>query len=179
MDKKIETRLSQFSKARQEAAKEAQRLEENLCYSSKGHYAAARFWDNTHLYTGLSIVILSAFAGVSIFNKEEWIAVAGIISFIITGLSSILTFINPKDRAATHLSVGNKYNTLMNKIRILKNVELFQIESDEIFIEELKFLTTQKDDLNQSSPQLQRFAYKKAKKGIESGESTFTVDIEK
>jgi len=75
-----------------------------------------------------------------------------------------------------HRNAGNKYDSLMNKTRIFWSIECWQIDSDEILTEKLKYLSEQKDNLNQSCPQIPRIAYNWAKKGIAAGEAKYKVD---
>lgn len=167
------------SHTKNEIIKEAKRIEQDLTYSAKGHFAAATFWRNFHLWIGIPIVLLSAISGVtaiSVMGPKN--LVTAIIALVITGLSSIMTFLNPNERASSHLNAGNNYDALQNKTRIFWAIDCWQHESDEVLTEKLKHLSEQKDKLNQSSPQIPTYAYIAGKKGIEAGESTYAVDRE-
>jgi hypothetical protein len=48
-----------------------------------------------------------------------------------------------------------------------------------VLTEKLKYLSEQKDKLNQSYPQVPFWAYRTAKRGIESGEGDYVIDSPK
>ena len=50
------------------------------------------------------------------------------------------------------------------------------ISSNERLNEIIDQLSTQKDTLNEESPIVPKWAHKKAKKGIESGEADYNID---
>ena len=152
-------------------------MEEALLFTSKGHFATSRFWRNFHLWLGIPIVILSAIAGVAAFQKiDSNQNIAGIFSIIVVAFSSVLTFLNPNEKTASHLNAGNHYDSLMNMIRIFWSIDCWRDESEQILTEKLKYFSEQKTKLNQSSPQLPRWAYFVAKKGIEAGVGDYAVD---
>lgn len=178
MDNQAQTTAERpVAKAKVEIIKEATRIEEGLLYTSKGHFAAARFWSNFHLWVGIPMVILSAIIGATAFAKFDTAGViAGFCSIIIVALSSVITFLNPNQKSSAHLNAGNNFDSLMNKARIFRTIDCWQYESDEVLTEKLKHLSEQKDKLNQSSLQVPRWAYMTAKKGIEDGEGSYVVD---
>jgi hypothetical protein len=173
----IQTSERPVSNTKNEIINESKRIEECLLYSSKGHFAAAHFWRNFHLWIGIPIVLLSAIAGVASLSQfDPKHITAGILAIFVAGLSSIMTFLNPNERASNHLNAGNNYDALQNKIRIFWSIECWQQESEEVLTEKLKFISEQKDKLNHSCPQIPKFAYRIGKKGIKDGESDFEVD---
>lgn len=165
------------SKTKDEIIKEAKRIEESLLYSSKGHFAASNFWTNFHLWIGVPVVLLSAVAGASALSQfDPKHVVAGLISILVVALSGVMTFLNPNEKASTHLNAGNNYDSLMNKIRIFWSIDCWRDESEQVLTERLKYFSEQKDKLNQSSPQIPRWAYNIAKRGIKEGEGNYSVD---
>lgn len=166
-----------ISKTKDEIIKEAKRIEESLLYSSKSHFAAAHFWTNFHLWIGIPVVLLSAIAGASALSQiDPRHIVAGLISIIVVALSGVMTFLNPNERAGTHLNAGNNYDSLMNRIRIFWSIDCWRDDSEQVLTERLKYFSEQKDRLNQSSPQIPRWAYKIAERGIKEGEGDYKVD---
>jgi len=165
------------SKTKDEIIKEAKRIEESTLYSSKGHFAAAHFWTNFHLWIGIPMVLLSAIAGASALSEfdNNHIA-AGIISIIIAALSGVMTFLNPNEKSSIHLNAGNNYDSLQNKVRIFWTVECWREDPEQVLTEKLKHFSEQKDKLNQTCPQIPRWAYNIGKKGVVEGESDFGVD---
>lgn len=177
ISKKSTTHEKLSSKTKEEIIKEAKRIEESTLYSAKGHFVAASFWSYFHLGIGIPIVIMSAIAGLSIlsqFDKSK--IIVGVLTLIVTGLSALMTFLNPNGRSNTHLNGGNSYDALNNKVRIFRTIDCYREKSDEVLTEKLKYFSEQKDKLNTSSPLIPWFAYQLAKKGIERGEADFSVD---
>jgi len=168
------------SRAKEEILKEASRIEEVCLHSAKGHFVTASFWSGFHHVLGLLTVTLAAIAGTAFFSSTEGHnMVAGIISLITAGLSAVLTFLNPNERATNHLYAGNSYDSLQNKTRIFRTIECLRKESEQVLSEELTALSQHKDRLNQHSPQPSWLAYLIARRGIEKGEGSYNVDKEK
>lgn len=173
----ITTAERPISKSKQEVVKEAKRIEESLLHSSKGHYAAASRWARFHMIIGLAMAIISAIAGAAAFKSWDPTGVlAGICSFVVVVLSSLITFLNPNDRATAHRDAGHSYDALMNKVRIFYTIECWRIESEDILADKIVQLSEAKTELNAKCPQIPPWAYKKAKKGIDAGEGVYTVD---
>lgn len=165
------------SRTKDEVIREAKRIEESLLHSSKGHFEASRCWGNFHLWIGIPIVILSTIAGASFLGKlDGGNVLAGILSLIVAVLSALLTFLNPNERVSSHLNAGNAYDALMNQVRMFYSIDCWGEDSDASLTEKLKSLSAQKDELNAKSPQIPKFAYERAKKGIEDGQAKFAVD---
>lgn len=176
-NQQITTAEKSVSKTLDEITKEAKRIEESLLYSSKGHFAASHFWNNFHLFIGVPMVILSATAGASALSQFDPKHVfTGIISIIIVALSGVMTFLNPNEKSAAHLNAGNSYDSLMNRARMFWSIDCWRDESEEVLTEKLKYFSEQKDKLNQSCPQIPRWAYRIAKRGIDDGEAAYIVD---
>ncbi len=158
----------------EEVIKESKRIEEDCIHSSKGHYVAAGFWSNFHLIVGIPSVILAAIAGTTAFIDLP--IVAGIVSIIVTILTSIATFLNPKDRANSHFTAGNNYNSLQSTIRRFWSIECKNEEPIKLLIHKLEEYSLTRDRLNRESSQIPRWAYNKGKKYIEDGEAEYAVD---
>ena len=177
MDKPATTAERPVSKPKQQIIREAQRIEESLLYSSKGHFAASHLWSTFHLWIGIPMVILSGVAGASALSKfDAGGTVAGILSIVVVTLSAVMTFLNPNQKASAHLNAGNHYDALLNSARMFWSIDCWKSESDEVLAEKLAHLCDQKNRLNQSCPQIPRWAYNRARKGIQDGESDYRVD---
>lgn len=176
-NQQLATAEKPVSKTKEEIIKESKRIEESLLYSSKGHFTAAHFWTNFHLWIGVPVVLLSAVAGASALSQfDPTHIIAGIISIIVVALSGVMTFLNPNERASNHLNAGNNYDSLMNKVRIFWSIDCWRDESEQVLTERLKYFSEQKDKLNQSCPQIPRWAYHTARRSIKDGEGDYTVD---
>lgn len=164
------------SQTKNEIIKEAKRLEESSLHSSKGHLVAARVWSNVHLVLGLVTVAGTAFAAALVMEfggKQFW---AGVLYIGVAVLSGALTFLNPNDKASAHLSSGNHYDALMNRVRVFWTIECWQTDSEAELTSKLQALAGDKDRLNLSSPQIPYWSYKIAKRQIAAGEAAFEVD---
>jgi len=163
--------------AREEIIKEAKRIEENSLYTAKGHFVAAHFWDNFHLWLGVPTVVLAAVAGTAAFAKfDQNNIIAGALSIVVVVLTAVTTFLNPKERAHTHLTFGNNYDSLLTRARIFWTIECRRENSEDALSAKLNTLSEERDRLNRESHQVPKWAFKKAKKGIEAGEASYRVD---
>lgn len=166
-----------ISRPKQEVIKEAQRIEESLLHSSKGHYAAASVWGSFNTIVGLAMAVISAVAGAAALREwDQSGTIAGICSFVVVVLSSFIAFLNPNDRANVHRNAGHSYDALMNKVRIFYTIECWRTDSDDILADRLIQHSQTKDELNAKCPQLPWWAYQLAKRGIRAGEGAYAVD---
>lgn len=176
----IKTAEKPITKIKEEIIEEAQRIEESVLYSAKSHFIAANFWTNFHRWVGIPTVLLAAIAGASTLAQfDPKHIIAGIISIVVAALSGVMTFLNPNEKASTHLNAGNNYDSLQSKVRMFWSIDCWKEESEQVLTERLKYFSEQKDRFNQSSPQIPRWAYQLAKKGILEGEADYKVDSKK
>lgn len=155
---------------------EAKRIEEDSLYSAKGHFCAGQFWVNINLVLGGISAIFSAFAGASALSKFDYHdIIAGALSLIVVGLTAFMTFIKPNEKSSIHQNAGNKYNALRNDTRIFYDIEINEMD-DKKAIDDLKKLNDRRNKLNIESHLIPKWAFKKARKGIEEGEAQYKVD---
>lgn len=155
---------------------EAKRIEEDSLYSSKGHFYAGQCWTNANLCLGGFTAVLSAIAGASALSKfDNHNIVAGGLSIVVAGLTAVMTFINPNRKATNHNKAGNNYNSLRNDTRIFHEIEINGIDERKA-VDDLKKLNDRRNKLNTESDQIPKWAFKKARKGIEEGEAEYKVD---
>ena len=162
------------SRPRQEVIKESKRLHQDCLITSKSHFIEARFWQNLHLWIGIPTVILAAVAGTLAFAEVKLLA--GILSMVIVVLTSITTFLNPKEQGNSHFTAANNYDALMTRIRIFWSIECWAEESDDLLTNRLMGFSEARDKLNKECPQPFRWSYKAAKKGILEGEAEYFID---
>jgi hypothetical protein len=155
--------------------KEARRIEENALYTSKAHFVCAQGCENLNLWIGIPTVILAAIAGALAFTNFLTV-IAGVLSIIIAILTGIATFLNLKDKSRDHQNAGNKYDSLLTRVRIFRAIDCRQNQSEEVSTEKLKDLSRERDRLNADCPQPSKKCYKRAKEGIEAGEAEYKVD---
>jgi hypothetical protein len=154
--------------------KEAKRIEEDSLHSSKGHFCAAQFWKRFHFWVGGPTAVIAAIAGISALKDSP--VLAAILAILVTALTAVLTFVNPNDNANSHLQAGNAYNSLKNDSRIFYDVEVQEGVDRIALLTSLKELNCRRSELNNNSPQIPEWAFKKARKGIEEGEAFYKVD---
>jgi hypothetical protein len=162
------------SRPRQEVINEAKRLFQNCLVTSKSHFVEARFWQNLHLWIGIPTVILAAVAGTLAFAEVKLIA--GILSMVIVVLTSITTFLNPKEQGNSHFAAANNYDALMTRIRIFRSIDCWSDESDDLLTDRLMGFCDERDKLNRECPQPFKWSYRVAKRGIQEGEAEYFID---
>ncbi|MPZ20576.1 MAG: SLATT domain-containing protein [Luteitalea sp.] len=132
-----------------------------------------------HLGIGVPNAVFAATAGAIAFSffANVWLRLAaGLLSGAAAALAALQTFLNPNERAAAHLNAGNKYEALNGRARIFWTVECWTDEPARVLTERLKDLALEKGRLNETCPQIPRWAYGQAKKVISDGEGTYSVD---
>jgi hypothetical protein len=153
--------------------KELKRIEEDALCFSKSHFNAAQIWANWHLWLGIPATVLSAIAGVSALSLFDYHdIVSGILAILVAGITALITFLNPNERAEIHVNAGNAYNQLRNNTRIVYEIDA---ESGIItsFTEKLKQLNNKRNELNSQFPRPPMRAFEKARKEIEKGEAEY------
>jgi hypothetical protein len=155
---------------------EAKRIEEDSLYSAKGHFYASQKWETMYLWIGCISAVLSAIAGASALSQFKYHnVVAGVLSIIVAALTAIITFINPNEKVSVHRDAGNNYNALRNNSRIFYDVEIRGMKENKA-IDVLKSINNERNKLNLKSVQVPKWAFKKARKGIEEGEANYSID---
>ena len=155
---------------------ESKNVEEDSEMSSKGHYVAAHFWQRVHYFIGIPTAVIAGASGVSAFQEEPiW---AGVLAIIAAALASVSTFLNPQERSENFRKAGAKYGSLRNRARIYREVTLLTDKTPDEKESMLLELAKERDELNESSPQIPTRAFKKARKGIEEDEATYRTDID-
>lgn len=153
--------------------KECQRIEEDATYSSKGHYNASSSWSKKHYWIGIPMVVFSTWAGVDIFTKN--LEYAGYLSLVVTTLASLQTFLKAYDKSIQHKNSADELNHLKNEVRRLRKIKI-EILSEEKLMEELDVLAGKYSQIIRVSLSISNYAFRKAKKGIEEGQSKYLTD---
>jgi hypothetical protein len=165
------------SRTHEEILKEAARIEEAALLTSKAHFKASEMWGWFHIALGLPTVVIAGLTGAVAFARLDSTGLwAGYLSIAVVVLSSITTFLDPNKRASGHLTAGNKYDALLNKVRIFRTIECWEEQPDQVLSDRLKRHSEDKSTLNRSCPQVSFIAYHLAKRGIRRGEGEYAVD---
>lgn len=153
--------------------KEAMRIEEDATYSSKGHYEAARGWDNAYLWLGIPVAIIAGVSGISAFQENSLLA--GVTAILAAALAATSTFLNPSEKAQTHYTAGSRFNSLKNRVRIFREIEMPDSDINILKVRIME-LSEERHLANSECPQIPRRAFERARKGIEQGEAKYVAD---
>ncbi len=154
--------------------REARRLEEDSLYSSKGHWEAAAWWSRVHLGLGLLATVLAGTAGAAALGDyAQW---AGGLALAGAAVTGIMTFLNPDQRAMLHQTAGNRFNSIKNRTRFFREIDIDLGRSEQELVEQLRQLRCEYERVRGDSPLIPRWAYCLAKQGIARGEATYDVD---
>jgi hypothetical protein len=169
-----------ISKRREEIIKEAGRLEEGVQLSSKGHFSTAHSYKRLHYIFGIPMVALSVTVGTTaLATLDSANLFSPHLTIILAVLASLMTFLNPNEKAGNHFTAGNSYSSLENQVRIFRTIECWDVENDQLLTDKLKYFSEQRDKLNHGSPQIPWIPYKMAQFGIWMGEARYNVDRKK
>src|SRR5687768_6245646 len=113
---------------------EADRIEEDCTYTAKGHFESARVWVRWNLWLGIPAVVLAAAAGA----LKDTPDIAGLLAFASAAVTAVLTFLKPSDHAATHQKTGTLYNSLKNRARFFREIDLVSGERPESLRKKLR-----------------------------------------
>lgn len=150
------------------------RMEEDCTHSGKAHFNASSRWTFWHYVFGIPSVILATLAGAAFF--KDYPIVAGIMTSVVAVLTALMTFLKPSERAAGHKSSGDQYLALRNDSRVYREIMLVRASEEDEAVTAMSGLTTRRNELNAASPAFANRDFQKARKGINSGESTHAVD---
>jgi hypothetical protein len=154
-----------------ELCNEAARLQEDVLWSEKAHFAMATVWRRAHYWLGIPSALLAAFAGVSALKlSPELAAVLAALSVLLT---SLLTFLQPEKRATEHHQTGIAYSDLRGKLRRLRLIEALDATKTEELKQELSEYAATKTEIMKSAPHIVGMAYRLAKKVSPKIENAF------
>jgi hypothetical protein len=153
---------------------EAKRIEEDATYSSKSHFNAAAIWTERNYQIGVPATITSIIAGAAIF--QDCPTTAGLFSLASAVLTGLLTYLKPCEKSSQHKAFGDQYLSLRNDTRLFRTVELIADHKESFLTDSIKQLASRRNELNESSPEIPKDAFEKAKEGIEEGQANYEVD---
>ncbi len=167
-----------MSNLREPLIKEALRLHEDIEHTYKAHFVAAEKWEKINLCLGILSIVLSVVAGSLALSKivPYFEIIAGLSGFGAATCTALLVFLKPMDRYENHSKWGNKYLNLRNDVRRFFEIELYTDKSETELKEILERLILRKKEFDGDSPLIHPWAYVKAKKRIELGETEYKID---
>lgn len=156
--------------------KELLRIEEDSEHSAKSHFNAAARWDGYHFRIGLTSTIIIAIGGA--ISLSNYPLVGGTFAIISSSLAATLTFLNPAEKSKTHKTAGDQYLSLRNQSRMFREIVMKNNPSSDVLEKGIFELAAQRNQLNQTSPNIPRKDYESAKADISEGRSKYIVDLE-
>jgi hypothetical protein len=156
--------------------KELLRIEEDSEHSAKSHFNAAARWDGYHLRIGLASTVIIAIGGA--ISLSNYPLIGGAVALISSSLAATLTFLNPAEKAKTHKISGDQYLSLRNQARMFREIVMKNNPSADVLEKRIFELAAQRDQLNQTSPNIPRKDYELAKVDVSKGSNKYAVDIE-
>lgn len=157
---------------------EARRVEEDALYSAKGHFEAARRWELLNNWIGIPAAVLATCVATAagIAGLKDQATLAGVLALSSAVLTAVIGFLRPAERSATHHGAGTAFNALKNDARIFYQIECGLDPCPTNVVDRIKELNDRRTTLNAEAPPIPRFAFLKARAGIEGGDSAYAVD---
>lgn len=163
---------------RRAIADELDRIVEDSTYTAKGHFRASGFLERVNLCLGLGSTVIGAASGfIALSSIPNHATVAGVGALVASTLASVLTFLNPSQKAAAHLQAGNALNSVRDSARQVQTIDLVD-GSVRSLRSRLDSLSERKNEINAGAPKVPDRAYRQAQRGIESGEALNRIDKE-
>jgi len=128
MEYEEERPISEVDKARKIAAEYSVSASD----IAKEHWKAQNRWKNIHLWLGLPTAIMAALSGVSALAQFDYHDIlAAFLAIMVTALTSIVTFLNPTERASFHRQLKAKNQALANDTHIFAEMECDKIPPEQ------------------------------------------------
>lgn len=125
--------------------REAERLEEDSIYSSKGHFNAEDTWVRRNYWLGVPATVLGAVAGATLIKSQP--ELASIFMLVASLLTGLMTFLKPNERAAMHRAAAGQFLALRNDARFFREIDLLQSDRLDELPERLKALAATRIEL--------------------------------
>lgn len=161
-----------------------QRIKVDSLYGKKKHFNAAERKQIIHYWIGIPLMLLNIISTSVIFyviteNVTGIVKYAPlVIALITTILAGFQTFLNIEKSVEGHKRIGNKYLSIMKNCIRLETYIKDKLISNEEIIQKLEMISSNIEEVNveAESYSTNDSDYKKAKKGIESGEESYTIE---
>ena len=111
----------------QQVRDELSRIEEDILYTEKAHFAASDAFGRIHLWLGLAATGASAVGATTIVGDAPDLH-SGVLALVAAKAAAVLTFMKPEERARQHLQVGRSLASLRVQIRQTKAIDLAAAE---------------------------------------------------
>lgn len=162
---------------------EALRIHESAQYSAQSQFEQAKIWRTINLWLGAPAAVLAALGGSAVLGSESWSIwglsnslLGGVLALAAATLTAILTTVNASRRQTQSQSSGNAFLQLQTAARQFATIDIKKLSYEDAR-DELKNLTTSRDELNKTADVPGKRAYRKAQKNIGSdGGQDYAVD---
>lgn len=157
---------------RQRLHDELSRLEEDLLYTEKVHFAAAEAFGRVHLILGLTATLASAAAATTLMaGAVPWLS--GALALVAALASGVLTFVKPDKHSSQHSQSGRALGGLRVQVRQARVVELPSRNAPKNsveWMEALKKLADRKAEIEGTSPATSEWMLRTARGKIDRGD---------
>lgn len=158
------------------------RIKVDALYGKKKHFNAADRNEKTHYQIGVPLVIINILTGSVLFyvltdGVDNWVKFIPIILALIAALlSGFQTYLNPQKKVEGHRRIGNRYLFIMKKCDRIQGYIADSIIDNENLIIKIEEIASEIDEVNKEAESFPTNSsdYELAKKGIESGEESYT-----
>lgn len=154
---------------RDEVVAEFERLEEDLLYTEKAHFAAAEHFRALHYLLGLTAAVASGATAASAFNDRS--TLAAVLSIVATVAAALVTFLKPDATAARHLDAARQLGDLRFRIRQARLLDAHDDSPlDDGQLRDLaRSFTAEKQALLAETPTTSPFAFWRGSRKIKAG----------
>jgi hypothetical protein len=143
-------------------------LERVLALSGKAQFGAAIFWSRLHFWLGLPTAALAAVSGATALASQS--TLAAVLALGATVLASVTAFLNATEKHKLHHAAGNEYSKLARTIRLWRQFDQPDLTDAEVRGKVDEF-QTERDRLNEQSPQVPRLLFLVAKRRVDRDEA--------
>jgi hypothetical protein len=163
------------SEYRDSISTELSNIEESAMWSSQGQFEQAKLWRATHLILGVPAAALAAVAGATALASTTGRITAGVIALVAAGLGAVASSLDAAGRAEAAQTAGNRYLALQTDARVAREVDLASQDAERNR-QTLQELMARRDEINAEASVISKFAYRRARRNIESGGQTYGQD---
>lgn len=145
---------------------ELARLQEDILYTEKAHFAAADRARLAHLSLGIVATVSSAAAAAAIVG-DTGPTLPAVLALVGTLASALLTFLKPEQVAQQHLAAGRHLGAIRVQARQVATLDLGRVDDARPLVRDL---AEQKAAVDRAAPGVGNRAFKRGRKKISSGD---------
>lgn len=158
------------------------RIKVDSLYGKKKHFNAADRKEKQHYWIGIPLIVINVLTGSVLFyvltdGVTNWVKFIPLVLALIAALlSGVQTFLNLQKKVEGHRRVGSKYLVIMKRCDRLQAYIEDDAINDKHLIESVEKIANEIEEINKEAESFptSKSDYELAKKGIESGEESYT-----